>query len=193
MAQGLQHVHISMGSESYLPALASTCTPLEFTPAPALAPPTFALTPMSHCDLQHFSESCLQEPRPNEQHPALIDAMATAITTAIRFTFMAYLTFFNSVLPETISGSDSANLTPFFFCRQWGISARKNIKVDKMNTTQKTLILTHATEHSHQRPTSSGNWTWLPSRTVQRTNIVVPIPLAGLIVPFTAAWLPMNW
>jgi hypothetical protein len=120
LAQGLLHVLVSMGSESYFPALASTCTPLEFTPAPALAPPTFALTPMSHCDLQHFSESLLQELHPNEQHPAPIDAMATAIATAIRLTFMAYLTFFNSVLPETISGSDNANLTPFLFCRQWG-------------------------------------------------------------------------
>jgi hypothetical protein len=77
---------------------------------------------MSHCDLQHFSESFLQEPQSNEPHPAFIEAMAIATATAIRFTFMVYLTFFCNVFPvKLFSGQDGVNITPISFRGQWGI------------------------------------------------------------------------
>ena len=73
------------------------CAPLVFTPAPALLPPTLAFTPTPHCDLQHFSGAfCLHDPQPSQQHPVMVIATATAVTTAIGFTFMAYLTFFDA-------------------------------------------------------------------------------------------------
>jgi len=80
------------------------CAPLELKLAPALVPPTLAFTPTPHCDLQHFSgASCLHDPHPSQQHPVVVNATATAITTAIGHTFMAYLTFIYTLLLETIS------------------------------------------------------------------------------------------
>ena len=112
-------LRISMGSGTYNPVLASTCAPLEFILAPALAPPTLAFIPTPHCGLQHFSEEHLPDIQQVEQHPDTTNTMASTITTSVRFTFMAHPSFFYCVLPKTILGSTAVDYS-FLFSRAIG-------------------------------------------------------------------------